>query len=96
MDVKRNPNFVIIGQPLRATPNEELPSIYGGRDSQKAFRVPFLLQWTDFWREGAGYFMLSGEQIWKSIWNEHKIIAWSYWLYIYAEWLSKYSIQWGS
>ena len=21
---------------------------------------------------------LSGEQIWKSIWNEHKIIAWSY------------------
>ena len=96
MNVKRNPNFVIIGQPLRATPNEELPSIYGGRDSQKAFRVPFLLQWTDFWREGAGYFMLSGEQIWKSIWNEHKIIAWSYWLYIYAEWLSKYSIQWGS
>ena len=76
MDVKQNPNFVIIGQPLRATPNEELPSIYvekiqnGGRNSQKAFRVPFLLQWTDFWREGAGYFMLSGEQIWKSIWNE--------------------------
>ena len=58
MDVKRNPNFVIIGQPLRATPNEELPSIYvekiqnGGCNSQKSFRVPFLLQWTDFWREG--------------------------------------------
>ena len=56
----------------------------------------FFFNGTDFWREGAGYFMLSGEKIWKSIWNEHKIIAWSYWLYIYAEWLSKYSIQWGS
>ena len=27
MGVKRNANFVIIGQPFRATPNEELPSI---------------------------------------------------------------------
>ena len=50
MDVKRNPNFVIIGQPVRATPNQELPSIYvekiqnGGRNSQKVLRVPFLLQ----------------------------------------------------
>ena len=50
MDVKRNPNFVIIGQPVRATPNQELPSIYvekiqnGGHNSQKVLRVPFLLQ----------------------------------------------------
>lgn len=50
MDVKRNPNFVIIGQPVRATPNQELPSIYvekiqnGGRNSQKVLRRPFLLQ----------------------------------------------------
>ena len=49
MDVKRNPNFVIIGQPLRATPYKELPSISvekiqnEGRNSQKALRVPFLL-----------------------------------------------------
>ena len=49
MDVKRNPNFVIIEQPLRATPHKELPSISvekiqnGGRNSQKALRVPFLL-----------------------------------------------------
>ena len=38
----------------------------------------------------------SGEQTWKLIWNEHKIIAWSYWPYIYTEWLSKYSIWWCS
>ena len=50
MDVKRNPNFVIIGRPVRATPNQELPSIYvekiqnGGRNSQKVLRRPFLLQ----------------------------------------------------
>ena len=34
----------------------------------------------------------SGEQTWKLLWNEHKIIAWSYWPYIYTEWLSKHSI----
>ena len=50
MDVNRNANFVIIGQPVRATPNQELPSIYvekiqnGGRNSQKILRRPFLLQ----------------------------------------------------
>ena len=48
MDI--NANFVIIGQPVRATPNQELPSIYvekiqnGGHNSQKVLRVPFLLQ----------------------------------------------------
>lgn len=48
MDI--NANFVIIGQPVRATPNQELPSIYvekiqnDGRNSQKVLRVPFLLQ----------------------------------------------------
>ena len=36
-----------------------------------------------------GHFTSSGEQIWKWIGNEHKINAWSHWLYIYAEWLSK-------
>ena len=48
MDI--NANFVIIGQPVMATPNQELRSIYvekiqnGGRNSQKVLRVPFLLQ----------------------------------------------------
>ena len=60
MDVKQNANFVITGQPLRATPNEELPSISvekiqnGGRNSQKALRVPFLLQWDRFLEGGDG------------------------------------------
>ena len=48
----------------------------------------------NFCWEGKGHFGSSGEQIWKSIWDEHKIIAWSYWSYIRAEWLSKYSIRW--
>ena len=47
----------------------------------------------DFCGEGTGYFSLSGEHIYKSIWDEHKIIAWGYWPYIYAEWLSKYTVQ---
>ena len=48
MDI--NANFVIIGQPVWATPNQELPSIYvekiqnGGHNSRKVLRVPFLLQ----------------------------------------------------
>ena len=46
-----------------------------------------------FCGEGKDYFRSSGEHTWKSIWNEHKIIAWSYWPYIYAEWLSKYTVQ---
>ena len=48
----------------------------------------------NFCWEGKGHFGSSGEQIWKSIWDEHKIITWSYWSYIRAEWLSKYSIRW--
>ena len=44
--------------------------------------------------EGMGHFRLSGKQAWKLIWNERKIIVWSYWPYIYAEWLSNlYSIH---
>ena len=46
-----------------------------------------------FW-EGKGHFGSSGEQIWKSIWDEHKIIAWSYWPYVCAECLSKHIIRW--
>ena len=50
----------------------------------------------DFCGEGTPHFRSSGEQTWKSIWNEHKIILWSYWPYFFgcAELLSKYSIRW--
>ena len=40
--------------------------------------------WGRFLLEGDGYFRSSGEQIWKSIWNKHKITAWSYWPYIHS------------
>ena len=48
----------------------------------------------DFCEEGIGHLRQSSEQIWKSIWNEHKIIEWSYqpYMYIHAKLLSKYSI----
>ena len=88
-----------IGLPVRATPNQEITFVYvkkrqnGGRNCHKALRVPFPLQWGRFCGEGKDYFRSSGEHIWKSFWNGHKIIAWSYWLYIYAEWLSKYIVQ---
>ena len=65
MDVKRNANFVIIGQPVRATPNQELLSIYvekiqnGGRNSQKTLRVPFLIQWGRFLEGGDGLFQVA-------------------------------------
>ena len=49
----------------------------------------------DFCVEGTRHFRSSGEQTWKSIWNEHKIILWSYWPYICAELLSN-SIRWGN
>ena len=35
--------------------------------------------------------VISGHQIWKSIWNKLKIILWRYWPFIY-EWLSKYAV----
>ena len=52
----------------------------------------------NFCRKGCSHFRSSGEQIWKLIWNECKIIAQSYWPYMYTKWLSKfiskYSIRW--
>ena len=50
----------------------------------------------DFCVEGTCHFRSSEEQTWKSIWNEHKIILWSYWPYICAKLLSKYSIGWSN
>ena len=102
IDLSSCRKWFIIGPPLTATPNQDLPSIYvekiqiGERNSQELLRVP---SWppcngADFASRGrAGHFMSSCKQIWKSIRNEHKIIAWSYWPYVYAEWLSKYSLR---
>ena len=54
------------------------------------------LNGANFCGEGTSHFRSSGGQIWKLIWNEQKIVAWSYGPYIYAKWLSKYSIRWCS
>ena len=66
--------------------------------SQKVLCVPFPLQRGRLLRGEAGqrtgHFRSSGEQIWKSIWNEHKTIAWRYWPYIVTVWLSRYSMRW--
>ena len=39
----------------------------------------------DFCEEGTGNSRSSGEQIWKSIWNEHKLLRGSYLPYIPSE-----------
>ena len=62
---------MIIGTPVRATSNQELPFIYvvkrqnGGRNSQKALRAPFPHQWSWSWfcGEETGHFRSSGEHI---------------------------------
>ena len=62
---------LVIGLPVRATLNQEIPSIYvekrqnGGRNAQKALHVPFPLQWG----RGMDHLRSSGEQTWKSIWK---------------------------
>ena len=43
------------------------------------------LNGADFCGEGMGHFRSSGGRIWKLIWNEHKIVAWSYGPYIYTK-----------
>ena len=35
--------------------------------------------------KGMGHFRMSGKQTLKSSWNEHKIIVWSHWPYMYFE-----------
>ena len=55
---------IIIELPVRATPNQKYSSIYvqkrqnGGRNTQKALRVPFLFQLADF--AGGGGRVISG------------------------------------
>ena len=51
---------IIIEPPVRASPNQKYSSIYvqkrqnGGRNTQKALRVPFLFQLADFAGGGEG------------------------------------------
>lgn len=74
----------IIGLPVRATSNQEMSCLYVKKDkmadgaprslclSHPCFNV------ADFCREGTGHFRYSRGQIWKSILNKYKLIAWSY------------------
>ena len=57
---------IIIEPPVRATPNQKYSSIYvqkrqnGGRNTQKALRVPFLFQLADFAGGGGEGRVISG------------------------------------
>ena len=65
----------------------------GTQNSQKALHASFSIQWYQFYRKGDKSFQL----IWQTdleVNLKHKIIAWSYWPYIYTKWLSKHSIWW--
>ena len=73
---KRRPIAVprFIGRPVRATPNHKMEAASseslicaakrqnGGRNSQKALRVPFLINGANFCEEATGHFRSSGEQ----------------------------------
>ena len=81
--------ILFVGLPLRAMPNHKLGHNYVKTKDQMVDRSlrrlcvshsPF--NGADFCREGTSHFRSSGKQIWKAIWNLHKIIAWSYWPYI--------------
>jgi len=72
----------LLGSPWGQRPKNYLPSMskkYKMKDvtPRRLCMSHFFFNGTNFWREGTGDFRLSGEQIWKSIWNEHKIITWS-------------------
>ena len=85
---------LIISLPVRAKPNQEMRSTFFlcQKKDKMADGHPWRLcvshspfKGSDFCEERTGNFRASGKQIWKSVWNEHKIIAWSYWPYIYVE-----------
>jgi len=77
----------IITQPVRATPNQDFPSIMSKKDKMVGGTPKRLcvshssFNGADFRGEGTVHFRSFGEQTWQSIWNEHKIIAWSHWPY---------------
>ena len=62
-------NFAFYALPVRATPNQKRSNILsevcqkrqnGGRNSQKALRVPFPFQWGRFLKGGDGSFQVVG------------------------------------
>ena len=87
---------VIIGLPVRATPNQEMNHVYVEKDKMADGAPRTLcvshprLNAADFCGEGTSHFRSSGGQIWKSVWNEHKLIGWSYWPQVNTD---RYSIR---
>ena len=76
---------VFIGRPVMAKPNYKIETASSVQKKDKtADRTPrrpcvshSSSYGADFCGKGTGHFGSSGEQIWKLIWNGHKIIAWS-------------------
>ena len=72
---------LFIGLPVRATPNQELPSIYvkkrwnGGWNSQKALHVSSLLQWGRFL--GRGWVILGclANRLWSPFGRNTKLLC---------------------
>ena len=82
---------LIIGLPVRATPTQEVPSVYveklqnGGRNSQKALTVPFPLQWGRFLQGGDWFQVVWRTDLEVDVERTHWIIAWAYWPYIFPD-----------
>ena len=75
---------IFIGLPV--APNFGMDFLYLKKtDGSPRRRCVSHFHGANFCWEGKGHFGSSGEQMWKSISDEHKIIAWSYWPYIRAE-----------
>ena len=89
---------IIIGLPVRATPNQDKKKGKMRTKLPEGFACPIPASMGPFFagRKRVISDCLANRLYWESIWNEHKIIACRYWPYIYAEWLSKYSIRWRS
>ena len=74
---------LIISLPVRAKPNQEMRSTFflcQKKDKMAdghpwrlcVYHSPF--KGADFCEERTGNFRASGKQIWKSVWNEHKLL----------------------
>ena len=68
----------------------------GRRNSQKALRGPFPLQWRRFLRGRDGSFQVVWRTELKVYFERTHNYCVGCWPYIYAEWLSKYSTRWCS
>ena len=93
-DICWNKKLLIIRLPVRATPNQEFPYPSMSKTDKMAGGIPWGLcvshspfNGADFCGEG------TANRFGSPFWNELKIIAWIYWPYIYAKWLSKYTIR---